>query len=71
MLIPESFGRDHLIVHTTGRSGTSVTSLLGLLVTTLAEVISAGVYNNSTLHNYQPSIRANQLTNRVGKDLRR
>lgn len=34
---------------TTGRAGTSVTSLLGLLVATLAEVISASVDNQGTL----------------------
>jgi hypothetical protein len=34
---------------TAGRAGTSVTSLLGLLVTTLAEVISAGVDDESAL----------------------
>ena len=31
------------------RAGTSVTSLLGLLVSTLAEVISAGVHNDGAL----------------------
>lgn len=36
---------------TAGRAGTSVTGLLGLLVTTLAEVISTGVDDESALSN--------------------
>jgi hypothetical protein len=37
------------MILTTGRASTSVTSLLGLLVTTLTEIISSGVDDNSTL----------------------
>lgn len=36
---------------TAGRAGTGVTGLLGLLVATLAEVVSTGVDDESTLSN--------------------
>lgn len=38
------------MIHTASRSGTSVTSLEGLLVVTLAEIVGAGVDNNSALN---------------------
>lgn len=34
---------------TASRAGTGVTGLLGLLVSTLAEVVGAGVYNDGAL----------------------
>lgn len=38
------------MIHTASRSGTSVTGLEGLLVVTLAEIVGAGVDNNSALN---------------------
>lgn len=38
------------MIHTASRSGTSVTSLEGLFVVTLAEIVGAGVDNNSALN---------------------
>lgn len=38
------------MIHTASRSRTSVTSLEGLFVVTLAEIVGAGVDNNSALN---------------------
>ena len=48
---------------TASRSGTSVTSLEGLLVITLAEIVGAGVDNDGSTDD---AVRANQLDKRVG-----
>jgi hypothetical protein len=39
-----------ILVHTTGRSGTSVTSLERLLGVALAKVVGTGVDNNGSLY---------------------
>lgn len=54
---------------TAGRAGTSVTSLLGLLVATLAEVISAGVDDQSALFNVRDDHDVDRVYHR-GKNLR-
>lgn len=47
---------------TAGRAGTSVTSLLGLLVATLAEVISASVDDQSALFNVRDDHNVDRYT---------
>lgn len=53
--------------HTASRSGTSVTSLEGLLVAALAEVISAAVHDNGALN---PSVTVFFYMAARGDDLR-
>jgi hypothetical protein len=60
------------MILTTGRASTSVTSLLGLLVTTLTEIISSGVDDNSTLRKsveaYENLFKWTYADNALGAD---
>ena len=55
---------------TAGRAGTSVASLEGLLVSTLAKVVSAAVNDDGSLSTEVSHIRSPPVCKRKGDDIR-